>query len=77
MVSLMRLGGTSGWCIDVRKPRRRSEGLTPSRLVIRLRGPWLEQRGQRTAGIDPMIPYTLVLKPGLVIYSAYNNPGSA
>jgi hypothetical protein len=23
-------------------------------------------------GIDPMIPYTLVLKPGLVIYSVYN-----
>ncbi len=23
-------------------------------------------------GIDPMIPYTLVLKPGLVIYSIYN-----
>jgi len=24
-----------------------------------------------------MIPYTLVLKPGLVIYSVYNNPGGA
>ena len=23
-------------------------------------------------GIDPMIPYTLVLKPGLVIFSVYN-----
>ena len=28
-------------------------------------------------GIDPMIPHTPVLKPGLASYSAYTNPGGA
>jgi hypothetical protein len=37
----------------------------------------MDMRQQRTAGIDSMIPYTVVLKPGLVIYSVYNNPGGA
>jgi hypothetical protein len=37
----------------------------------------MDMKQQRTAGIDPMIPYTLVLKPGPVIYSVYNNPGGA
>jgi hypothetical protein len=32
---------------------------------------------ENIAGIDPMIPYTLVLKPGVVIYGVYNDPGGA
>jgi hypothetical protein len=42
--------------------------------------PWLAKTQRRLSelqGIDPMIPYTLVLKPGLVIYSVYNSPGGA
>jgi Kef-type K+ transport system membrane component KefB len=37
----------------------------------------MDMKQQRTAGIDPMIPYKLVLKPGLVIYGVYNNPEGA
>jgi hypothetical protein len=37
----------------------------------------IQRRLSELQGIDPMIPYTLVLKPELVIYSVYNNPGGA
>jgi hypothetical protein len=36
-----------------------------------------QRRLSELQGIDPVIPYTLVLKPGLVIYSVCNNPGGA
>jgi hypothetical protein len=36
-----------------------------------------QRRLSELQGIDPMIPYTLVLKPGLVIHSACNNSGGA
>ena len=37
----------------------------------------IQRRLSELQGIDPMIPYPLVPKPGLVIYSVYNNPGGA
>jgi len=45
--------------------------------VARRHGPRAARWLSELQGIDAMIPYTLVLKPGLVIYSVYNNPGGA
>ncbi len=36
-----------------------------------------QRRLSELQGTDPMLPYTLMLKPGLVVYSFYNNPGGA
>jgi len=36
-----------------------------------------QRRLSELQGTGPMIPYALVLKPGLVIYSVCNNPGGA
>jgi hypothetical protein len=36
-----------------------------------------QRRLSELQGIDPMIPYMLMPKPGLVVYSVYSNPGGA